>query len=137
MASFNRYEIFSEKLATKIHDLNADTLMVALTNTSPNLATHDELADIGEISAGNGYSAGGIDTLNSTSRSGAVTSVVGTDCTWTASGGTIGPFQWAVLYNTTPTGDPLIGNWNYGSAVTLQIGEQFVVDFGASMFTVG
>lgn len=137
MASFNRYEIFSEKLATKIHDLNADQLMCALTNTAPNAATHDELADITEISGGNGYTAGGADTQNATSRSGAVTSVTGVDITWTASGGTIGPFRYVVLYNTTPTGDPLIGWWDYGSAVTLQIGEQFVVDFGASMFTVG
>jgi hypothetical protein len=137
VASFNRYEIFSQKLAEKIHDLNADQLMLALTNTAPNLATHDELADITEIGGGNGYTAGGADTQNATSRSGAVTSVTGVDITWTASGGTIGPFRYAVLYNTTPTGDPLIGYWDYGSSITLQNGEQFVADFGSSLFTVG
>lgn len=139
MASFNRYEVFSENLAEKVHNLDADTLMVLLSNTAPNAATHAVKADASEISGGNGYTAGGADTLNATSRSGAVTSVTGTDITWTASGGTIGPFRYAVLYNDTPTSpaDPLIGWWDYGSAVTLQIGEQFVVDFGSSMFTVG
>jgi hypothetical protein len=139
MATFNRYEVFSENLAEKVHDLNADTLKVALTNTAPNAATHETLSQITEISAGNGYTAGGADTQNATSRSGAVTSVTGVDITWTASGGTIGPFRYAVLYNDTPTSpaDPLIGWWDYGSAVTLQIGEQFVVDFGSSQLTVG
>jgi hypothetical protein len=139
MATFNRYEVFSENLAEKVHNLDADTLMVLLSNTAPNLATHATKADATEISAGNGYTAGGADTLNATSRSGAVTSVTGTDITWTASGGTIGPFRYSILYNDTPTSpaDPLIGEWDYGSSITLQIGEQFVVDFGASMFTIG
>jgi hypothetical protein len=139
MASFNRYEVFSENLAEKVHNLDTDTLKVALTNTAPNAATHETLSQITEISAGNGYTAGGADTQNATSRSGAVTSVTGTDITWTASGGTIGPFRYAVLYNDTPTSpaDPLIGWWDYGSGVTLQIGEQFVVDFGSSQITVG
>lgn len=139
MATFNRYEVFSENLSEKIHDLNADTLKVALTNTAPNAATHETLSQITEIAGGNGYTAGGADTQNATSRTGAVTSVTGVDITWTASGGTIGPFRYAVLYNDTPTApaDPLIGWWDYASNVTLQIGEQFVVDFGTSMFTVG
>lgn len=139
MAAFNRYEVFSENLAEKVHNLDADLIKVALSNTAPNAATHNVLADATEIGGGNGYTAGGADTVNATSRSGAVTSVTGTDITWTASGGTIGPFRYAILYNDTPSSpaDPLIGWWDYGSAVTLQIGEQFIVDFGASMFTVG
>jgi hypothetical protein len=58
---------------------------------------------------------------------------------WTAAGGTIGPFRYAVLYNDTPTSpaDPLVGWWDYASNLTLQIGESFKVDFGASMFTIG
>src|SRR5688572_4415725 len=98
MATFNRFEAFSEHLAEKVHNLDADTLRVYLTNATPNLSTHAVKADLAEISAGNGYSAGGIDTQNATSRTGAVTSVTGQDCVFTASGGTIGPFRYAVLY---------------------------------------
>lgn len=137
MATFNKYEVFSENLAEKVHNLDADTLKVALTNTAPNAATHTVLADITEISAGNGYSAGGADTQNATSRSGGTTSVTGVDVVFTASGA-VGPFRYAVLYNDTPTSpaDPLIGWWDYGSSISLASGETFTVDFGSSMFTV-
>jgi hypothetical protein len=135
MAAFVKYECFSETLAEKAHNHDTDVLKVALTNTAPNVATHTTLASITEISAGSGYTAGGEDTQNATSRSGGTTSVTGVDVVWTASGGTIGPFRYVVLYNDT-TSDNLIGYWDYGSSVTLQIGETFTTDFGASMFTV-
>lgn len=140
MASFNKYQNFVEDLGNKVHDLvgTNDTLKVALTNTAPNAATHAVLADITEISAGNGYTAGGADTQNDGSESSGTLTVTGVDVVFTASGGSIGPFRYVVLYNDTPTSpaDPLIGWWDYGSNVTLNNGETFTVDFGASLFTV-
>lgn len=141
MATFNRYEIFSENLSKGVHNLDAagDTLKVALSNTAPNAATHAVRADITEISAGDGYTSGGEDAQNTLSRTGLVTSIVGVDITWTATAGTFATFRYAILYDDTPTSpaDPLIGWWDYGSSISLGAGEQFVVDFGASMFTVG
>jgi hypothetical protein len=138
MASFVKYEVFSENLSEKVHNLDADTLKVLLSNTAPNVATHAVKADATEISAGNGYTAGGEDSQNATSRSGGTTSVTGTDIVWTASGGTIGPFRYAILYNDTPASpaDPLIGYWDYGSSITLAATETFTTDFGSSLFTV-
>jgi hypothetical protein len=139
MAAFNKFEAFSEHLAEKVHDLNADTLKVYLTNNAPDAAADAVKADLVEsVSGGNGYTAGGHDTQNATSRSGGTTSVTGTDITITASGGTIGPFRYAVLYNDTPTSpaDPLIGWWDYGQSITLNDGESFTVDFGSSLLTV-
>jgi hypothetical protein len=139
LAAFNKFEAFTEHLAEKVHDLDLDTLKVYLSNTAPNAATHTVKADLAEISTGNGYSAGGNDTANATSRSGGTLSVTGTDFTITASGGTVGPFRYAVLYNDTPASspvDPLIGWWDYASSITLQVGETFTVDFGTSMFTI-
>lgn len=132
MAAFNKYNIFTKNIAEKVHNLASDTLKVALTNTAPNAATHAVLADIGEISAGNGYTAGGNQAAQSSSaQSGGVYTLALNDpATWTANGGTIGPFRYAVLYNATPTSPnkPLIGWWDYGSSITLNDGETFTAD---------
>ncbi len=137
MASFVKYQCFSENLAEKVHNLDTDTLNVMLSNTAPNVATHTTRSQATEISGGNGYTTGGADTQNATSNSSGTTSVTGVDVTWTASGA-VGPFRYAILYNDTPTSpaDPLIGYWDYGSSISLANGETFTVDFGASMFTV-
>lgn len=136
MASFNKFEIFTEDLAKKVHNLHSDTLNLYLTNATPNLATHVVKTDLAEISTGNGYS-GPVDTQNSVSRSGGTTSVLGTDIVVTASGA-VGPFRYAVLYNDTPSSplDPLIGEWDYGSSISLAASETFTVDFGSSLFTL-
>jgi hypothetical protein len=140
MAAFVRFEKFSEDLVKKVHSLSADALKVYLSNTAPNAATHTVKADIAEIAAGNGYVAGGASATNTFSRTGAVSSIVGVDPVFTAAGGAIATFRYAILYNDTPTSpaDPLIGYWDYGAAgVTLNDGESFTVDLGASLFTVG
>lgn len=138
MASAVKYEVFSENLAEKVHDLNADTLKVMLSNTAPNVATHETRSQVTELSGGNGYTSGGTDTQNATSRSGGTTSITGVDVVFTASGGTIGALRYVILYNDTPTSpaDPLILYWDYGSSITLNDTETLTVDFGSSMFTI-
>lgn len=140
MATYNKYEKFVEDMWNKVHDLfgTTDTCMIALTNTAPNLATHTVLADITEISAGNGYTAGGTDAQNDSTRTGGTVTLTGVDVVFTASGGSMATFRYPVFYNTTPTSpaDPLIAEWDYGSAVTLATGETFTVDFGANIHTV-
>lgn len=134
MATFNKFQAFVENLAEKVHNLGADTLKVALTNTAP-VNTNTVLANLTEIAAGNGYSAGGTAaTISSSAQTSGTYKLVLADVVFTASGGSIGPFRYAVLYNDTPTSpaDPLIGWWDYGASVTLADGETFTVDFDAS-----
>lgn len=131
MAAFNKFNQFVEDVAEKVHNLGADTLKVLLTNTAP-AATNAVKADLTEISAGNGYTAGGTAaTISSSSQTSGTYKLVLADVVFTASGGSIGPFRYAVLYNDTPTSpaDPLIGWWDYGSALTLNAGDTFTVDF--------
>lgn len=133
MATFNKFNSFVEHLAEKVHNLGADTLKVYLTNNTPDAAADSVFADLAEISAGNGYTAGGNTcSISSSSQSGGTYKLVLADpATWTASGGSIGPFRYAVLYNDTPTSpaDPLIGWWDYASSITLAAGETFTTDF--------
>lgn len=131
MATYNKFQPFVENLAEGVHDLGADTLKVALTNTAPN-ATDATLSQITQISAGNGYTTGGTTTTQSSSaQSSGTYKLVSGDVVFTASGGAMAQFRYAVLYNDTPTSpaDPLIGYWDYGSAVDLASGETFTVDF--------
>lgn len=135
MASYVKYQCFVEHLAEGVHNLGSDTLKIALTNTTPNVATHTVLADISEISAGNGYSAGGASaSITSSAHTSGTYKLVLADVTITASGGTVGPFRYAVLYNDTPTSpaNPLIAYWDYGSELTLGDGETFTTDFDAT-----
>lgn len=138
---FNKFHSFVTKLAAGVfvNALNADTdtLKVYLSNASPNVATHTVKADIAEISTGSGY-AGAVDTQNAATTVTGTITVAGTDMVVTASGGTVGPFRYVVLFDDTPTSpaDPLIGYWDYGSSITLQDGETFTIDLAASMFTV-
>jgi hypothetical protein len=131
MAAFNKFNQFVEDLAEKVHNLGADTIKVLLTNTAP-VAANSVKAELTEISAGNGYSAGGTQaTISSSAQASGTYKLVLSDVTFTAAGGSIGPFRYAVLYNDTPTApaDPLIGWYDYGSSITLTDGNSFLVDF--------
>lgn len=136
MAAYNKFNDFAEQLGLKKINLDTDTLKVYLTNTAP-AATDTAFGTPAEISAGNGYTAGGADATGVWSESPAGTGqLVGTDITWTASGGSIGPFRYAVLYDDTSATKHLIGWWDYGSSITLASGESFTVDFGATILTL-
>lgn len=94
-------------------------------------------ADLAEIGAGNGYPAGGTDIQNTLSETTGTATVGATDVVFTASGGSIGPFRYVVLYNDTQTSpaDPLVAWWDYGSELTLLDTETLTVDF-TSIFTL-
>jgi hypothetical protein len=131
VATFNKHNQFSEDLAEKVHNLGSDTLKNLLTNTLPTAANAVK-ADLTELGAGNGYSAGGTQASQSSSAQTSGTyKLVLADVVFTASGGTIGPFRYTDLYNDTPTSpaDPLIGWYDYGSNITLNAAETFTVDY--------
>lgn len=131
MVAFNKFNSFLEHLAEKVHNLGSDTLKVMLTNTAPT-AANTVKADLTEIAAGNGYTAGGVVLpVTASAQTGGLYKLVVGDATITAAGGSIGPFRYAVLYNDTPTTapiDPLIGWFDYGSAITLAPGEALTID---------
>lgn len=135
MASFFKFHQFVEDLSKKVHNLSSDGLKVYLSNTAPNAATHAVKADLAEIATGNGYAGPIAVTITSCEQtSGTLRLILADPPLITASGGSIGPFRYAILMNDTPTSpaDPLIGAWDYGSAITLADTEGFLIDFSAA-----
>jgi hypothetical protein len=124
MVAAVKFYNFSHYLCTKNVNLNSDTLKVILTNTAP-VVTNSVYADVsaGELATANGYTNGG-GTVSGVSSSNSLgtESVAGSAFTWTASG-TVGPFQYAILRDTTF--DCLIEWWDYGSHVTMASADTF------------
>lgn len=128
MAVFNKFNCFVADIANKVHNLGSDTLKIMLTNTAPS-AINLVKADITEITAGNGYSAGGLAVtgITSSQTGGTYKLVASADPVLTATGA-VGPFQYAVLYNSASASGNLIGWWDRGSALTLANTDTFTID---------
>ena len=132
MATQVAFQDYVEKLNRGIHDWSTHTFKVMLTNVAPNAATHTVKADITEISAGNGYTAGGTATTITSSETGGVNTNAGTQVVFTASGGAMATFRYAVLYNDSATNDNLVSYIDYGAGLTLASGESLTVKFNAT-----
>jgi hypothetical protein len=137
MAAFGKFNAFAQTLANGTINLATDTVKVMLTNTLP-VATNSLYADVSgtELANGNGYTTGGATcTVTSSTQTGGVEKYIvsAASPTWTASG-SMGPFRYIILYDTTATTPlkPLIGWWDYGSAVTLSTTQTFTVQFDAT-----
>jgi len=139
MATFNKFQDFSEQLTIGTHDFDANVFKVMLTNVAP-VATNTVKANLTEIAAGNGYTAGGTATTITVAEVSGTTTVSGTQVVFTAAGGTMATFQYVVLYNDTATNKNLVGWWDYGSPISLADTETFTVKFSntspGAIFTV-
>lgn len=128
MATFNKFNSFTEAVCEKVHNLGGDTLKVALTNSAP-VASNTVLANITEIAYTNCSSR--TVTVSTSAQTSGTYKLVLADLVLTASG-TVGPFRYVVLYNDTATNDELIGWYDYASALTLNNTDTFTVDFDAT-----
>jgi hypothetical protein len=132
MPTLTKFYSFVEAIHEKKHNLGSDTLKVLLTNTAPSLSNTQKSDISGELSTANGYTAGGATvTITSSAQSSGLYTLIASDVTWTASGGSIGPFRYAVFYNSSASNSELIGYIDYGYSVTVASGQTFTLDFDA------
>lgn len=121
-------------------DFLSDTIKVTLhTSTySPNQDTNEFFSDTAnELSTANGYTAGGATLGSKTSTYTGATNTTAhdaADTAWTASGGTIGPFRYAVVRKDTGTGStsPLICYIDFGSDQSITIGNTGTIVYDAT-----
>ena len=125
-SSFFKFNSFTEAIAEKVHNLGADQLEVALTNTLP-VNTNTQLSNITQITYTN-LNARTV-TVSGSAQTAGVYKLSITDKTLTSTGGSTGPFRYVVLFNQTATNDELIGWYDYGSSITLGDGESLLLNF--------
>lgn len=139
MASYVKYENFVQVLFNKEVDLfgTNETVNAVIHTDAPVVATDTTVANLTQIT-GTGYAPG--DIQNDATRTGGTVTMTGVDFVWTA-----GAADWTAtaryvsIYDdtpTTPTADPLIAYWDYGSTFAVGNGETFTLDFGASVLTL-
>ncbi len=149
MAAFNKFNVFVGNLGLAVHNLNTDAYKIMLTNTSPNAADTvynataaqvQATSNAPDLSTANGYTAGGtaVGSIAYSATAGTGT-MSGANVVFTASGGSIGPFRYFVIYDNTAgtvTTRPVLGWWDYGSNVTLTTGNTFTVNLSANILTL-
>jgi hypothetical protein len=154
-AAYNKFNQTVQDMLNAKFNMGSDNLFVLLTNTSPNAAdtkvdtttstcTVASTSNAAEIAAANGYTKkGGAVTITTNSQTAGTYTLAANQVVTTASGGTVGPFRYAVLFDdssgTTSTRS-VIAWWDYGSSITLNSGETFTVQFNSAnpgtIFTV-
>ena len=137
MATYNKFEDFVEQLLTAKHNFTSagDVFKIYLSNTAPSASADAVKADLAEISAGNGYTAGGSSAANVGSRSSGTVSVNTSQVSWTSSGAGF-TARYCILYNDTHASDALVGYLDLGSAQTADNGAPFTINAASPLFTL-
>ena len=137
MATFNKFDQTIADAFNGVHDFASDTVKIYLTNATPSASADSVKSDLAEIATGNGYTGGvTIAVTSSTQTGGGYSLAVSTSTqTITASGGSVGPFRYAVAFNDNSASDSLISFYDYGSSITLADGETLNITPSATLFT--
>jgi len=116
-------------------DFTNDTIKVALCSAIGTQDASDNFDDVTEISAGNGYTAGGITFANKAITPGTAAVVFDNtvDSVWTASGGSIAA-AYAVIYKSTGTASTsrLISWVDFGGIQTATDTNTFTIAWDAT-----
>ena len=143
MATFTKINDFLEGAFEAEHNLAADTIQLALSNTAPASEVPDPtasgngiLANVTEIAYTNYTDDMAVDRVleGVTSNEAAGTYTFdANDVVITASGGALATFRYIYVFNQTSAtpADQLIGVWDHGSAISLASGESATIAWNA------
>ena len=136
MATLTVPNEFKYEMGIGAVDFSSDAFKVALMATGFTFDpdTHGTWADVSasELAGGSGYTAGGADLTASSAWAQDNTndraSVSWNNVTWTASGGDIGPFAAAIVYDSTHGSNVIVGCIAFDSDVTVSDGNDFTLE---------
>jgi hypothetical protein len=131
--ALTKYNSYIDEIAAGGHNHKTAVYKLALTNTAPGAAdTVWNTTVAPPPAAANGYPAGG-NTITTTSAvtTAGVFKLVLADTVFTATAGGIGPFRYAILYNSSAS-NKLVGYYDYGSSISLADTDTFTSDFDAT-----
>lgn len=136
MATFVKYEHFIEAVVNEEVDVfgTTDTFKAVIHSDAPVVATDDELADLTQVT-GTGYTAGGEDIQNDSTRAGGTVTMTAVDVVWTATSTDWTAGRYVSIHDDTSLTDKLMNYYDYAASFTLGNGETFTIDFGASLAT--
>lgn len=136
MATITIFNQFRYNLGKAIVDLSLHTFKIYLSNEAPLEDTDSIKADIADITNEHGYAPLALTcTWTETAvNSGIWRFAASADPSWTATGGNFGPFQYAILYDDTPTSpaDPLLGYFDFAAPQTATTGITFTIDLDSN-----
>ena len=138
MATFTFIDAFKDFQGNCVPDMDLknDQFTIYLSNEAPIVATDSPKTDIANISEVNGYTETNLTTTwaETSGGSGIFRLANDADVSWTASGGSFGPFRYVVVYDNTITTplDLIVGYWDVGVATTITVGNKFTVDLDAN-----
>jgi hypothetical protein len=130
VASFVKYNAFIDELAKAGHNLATAVFKAALTNTAPTAASDTvwNTTVAPPPAAAAGYTAGGNTLTTSSAATTAGTfKLVLADTVFTAAAGSIGPFRYVIIYNSSAT-NKLVGYYDNAASVTLADTDTFTTD---------
>lgn len=140
MATPVMYDAFFDDIAEGVHAFGTDQLVVALlpAANAPNASTHTVYGDYSGLEASYTNCSTRNITLGSSTQTSGTYKLILNDLTLSASGGTVGPFKYIVIYNDGAATDELVCYLNYGSDYTIADGDSFKIDFDGTngLFTI-
>jgi hypothetical protein len=140
VSAFFKVDAFMDEVSKAGHNLQTAVYKVALSNTAPTAAsTVWSTGSFPAPAAANGYpSGGGTPTVSSAVTTAGQFKLVLPDFDFIATAGGIGPFRYAILYNSSAA-NKIVGWYDYGVGLTLAVGEKLTMDFDGTngVFTIG
>ena len=131
-APLTKYSAYIDEVAAGGHNHKTAVFKLALTDAAPNANTHTvwNTTVYPPPTLTFGYSPGGNTLTTSIAATASAVFTLGfADTVFAAnSSGGIGPFRYAILYNSSAS-NKLVGFYDYGSSVSLGPTDTFTTDF--------